>query len=47
MSDMFERLNRLYNKDHRIDKNGLLKAVEKGLITAEEYKKIVGEDYAG
>lgn len=42
---MFERLNRLYHEG-RIDKNGLLKAVEKGLISAEEYKKIVGEDYA-
>lgn len=39
---MFNRLKRLY-EEGRINKNGLLKAVEKGLITAKQYEEILSE----
>lgn len=40
---MFERLKMLYEQG-RIDKAGLLKAVERKWITPAQYKEIVGED---
>ncbi len=41
--DMFERLKRLYREEHRITKEQLLKAVEKGWITKEQYEEIISE----
>ena len=38
---MYERLNRLY-KDGRIDLNGLIKSVEKKLISEEQFFYISG-----
>jgi hypothetical protein len=43
---MFERLQRLYTEG-RITKNGLMNAVAKGILTAEEFKKITGGEYDG
>lgn len=37
---MYERLARLY-KTGRLSKNGILNAVQKGLITAEQGNKIL------
>ena len=41
---MFDRLKRLFDIG-KITKDGLKTAVEKGLITSDEYTKIVGEQY--
>lgn len=41
---MFDRLKRLYESG-KLSKDGLKTAVEKGLITSDEYAKIVGEQY--
>ena len=43
---MFDRLKRLYDT-HRLTKDGLKIAVEKNLLTPEEYEEIVGEKYNG
>jgi len=40
---MYNSIKMLY-KIGRIDKNGVRGAVEKGYITEEQYKEIVGED---
>lgn len=40
----FNTLKNLYNRN-KITKNGLRKAVEDGVITAEQYITIVGEMY--
>lgn len=40
---MFETIKRLYKKTG--DKTLVANAVKKGWITAEQYKKITGEDY--
>jgi uncharacterized XkdX family phage protein len=45
MSTLVESLKRLYAK-HRLTKEQIAERVEKGSITAEEYKYITGEDYA-
>ncbi len=44
---MFERLKKLYSGKGKLklSKEGLKNAVEKGYITAEQYKEITGEDY--
>lgn len=42
---MFKAIANLYKRG-RIDKAGVLDAVAKGLITAEEYGRITGEAYA-
>lgn len=39
---MFETLNRLYH-ENRLTKEGLLNAVTKGWITAQQYEEITGE----
>ena len=41
---MFDRLKRLY-EEGRIDKKGLINAVDNGLITKEQYADITGESY--
>ena len=41
---MFDRLKRLY-ETNKITLAGLQNAVEKGWISAEQYKEITGEDY--
>ena len=41
---MFDRLKRLFDSG-KLTKDGLKSAVEKGLITAEEFTKIAGEKY--
>ena len=41
---MYERLKRLY-EEGRVDKAGLVNAVDKGLITKEQYTSITGESY--
>lgn len=41
---MFERIKRLYDEG-KLSINGLKNAVEKELITAEQYKLICGEKY--
>lgn len=41
---MYERLRRLYEAG-RIDKAALVVAVDKGLITKEQYANITGESY--
>ena len=41
---MFDRISRLFHEG-RIDKNGLANAVEKKLITAEEFESICNLSY--
>lgn len=41
---MFDRLKRLYEAG-KITNTGLQNAVEKGWISAEQYKEITSEDY--
>lgn len=41
---MFKAIQNLY-KQRKITTLGVAKAVKKGIITVEQYKMIVGEDY--
>lgn len=41
---MFKAVQNLY-RQRKITTLGVAKAVKKGIITAEQYKMIVGEDY--
>ena len=43
---MFDRLKRLYDSG-RMTKAMLKNAVEKNLLTADEYAQIAGEEYDG
>ena len=42
---MFDKV-KLFYKKHLYTKEQVHKFVEKGVITEEEYKEIVGEDYS-
>lgn len=46
MNVYFERIKALY-KSGKLSKDGVANAVELGLITAEQYAEIVGEEYPG
>lgn len=39
---MYERIKRLY-EEGKLDKDGVRKAYENGLITLEEYRSITGD----
>lgn len=41
---MYKAIKNLYKRG-RIDKSGVAEAVEKGMITPEQYAEITGEDY--
>lgn len=45
MSEYVKSLKRLYDK-HRITKEDVAERVESGKITTDDYKYIVGENYA-
>lgn len=46
MSIMFNRIKQYYSSG-KWSKTAVKKAVERGWITAEEYKEITGEGYEG
>jgi len=46
MNVIYESIKRLYSQG-KLSKTGMANAIELGLITAEQYAEIVGEEYPG